>query len=412
MNFTLKTYIAQNGERFSLMFGPDEPGVPLIYPCAFISRRERGNSTHHTQVTILSGIQRLKEWERDRKIDLEERLALGELVTTFEIDNLADHVRSRRNAKKKGEVISSRKFNDYWASICKYIGWLTDELLPNRNSANVRKLVEDQTSRLAQKTRKRAESKARKHQRILDERISDLGRAQLIVLFGEPFKDLKTAINSTSHSHAEKGVRLRNIIMLRILYETGMRRGELLSLKLKSFVEASGGDGAYLSIERNHDDELDRRVNQPVAKTLGRDVSISAELEAQIFEYITQYRAELNNVGLTKESFIFCVHRTGKTQGNAISVNGFNSALEQIKKKYPALSKCHPHAFRHDWNYRFSLKTDELGISETEEIEAREQQMGWVPGSTMAKIYNQRHRREKAMAIGREIAEDTVRPRK
>ena len=412
MNFTLKTYIAQNGERFSLMFGPDEPGVPLIYPCAFISRRERGNSTHHTQVTILSGIQRLKEWERDRKIDLEERLALGELVTTFEIDNLADHVRSRRNAKKKGEVISSRKFNDYWASICKYIGWLTDELLPNRNSANVRKLVEDQTSRLAQKTRKRAESKARKHQRILDERISDLGRAQLIVLFGEPFKDLKTAINSTSHSHAEKGVRLRNIIMLRILYETGMRRGELLSLKLKSFVEASGGDGAYLSIERNHDDELDRRVNQPVAKTLGRDVSISAELEAQIFEYITQYRAELNNVGLTKESFIFCVHRTGKTQGNAISVNGFNSALEQIKKKYPALSKCHPHAFRHDWNYRFSLKTDELGISETEEIEAREQQMGWVPGSTLAKIYNQRHRREKAMAIGREIAEDTVRPRK
>lgn len=412
MNFTLKTYIAQNGERFSLMFGPDEPGVPLIYPCAFISRRERGNSTHHTQVTILSGIQRLKEWERDRKIDLEERLALGELVTTFEIDNLADHVRRRRNAKKKGEVISSRKFNDYWASICKYIGWLTDELLPNRNSANVRKLVEDQTSRLAQKTRKRAESKARKHQRILDERISDLGRAQLIVLFGEPFKDLKTAINSTSHSHAEKGVRLRNIIMLRILYETGMRRGELLSLKLKSFVEASGGDGAYLSIERNHDDELDRRVNQPVAKTLGRDVSISAELEAQIFEYITQYRAELNNVGLTKESFIFCVHRTGKTQGNAISVNGFNSALEQIKKKYPALSKCHPHAFRHDWNYRFSLKTDELGISETEEIEAREQQMGWVPGSTMAKIYNQRHRREKAMAIGREIAEDTVRPRK
>lgn len=411
MNFSLKTYIAQDGERFSLMFGPDEPGVPLIYPCAFISCRERGQSTHHTQLTILSGIQRLKEWERDRKINLEERLARGELMTISEIDNLAAHVRSRRNAKK-GEVISSRKFNDYWTSICRYIGWLTDELLPNRDRANVRKLVEDQTSRLAQKTRKRAESKARKNQRILDEKISELGRAQLLALFGEPLKDLKIAINTTSYSHAEKGVRLRNIIMLRILYETGMRRGELLSLKLKSFVEASGGEGAYLSIERNHDDELDRRANQPVAKTLGRDVSISAELEAQIFEYITQYRAELNNVGLTEESFIFCVHRIGKTQGNAISVNGFNSALEQIKKKHPVLSKCHAHAFRHDWNYRFSLKADKLGMSETEEAEAREQQMGWIPGSEMAKVYNQRHRRERAMAVGREIAEDTVRPKK
>ncbi len=410
MNISLKSYIAQNGERFSLLFSSDEPGVPLFYPCAFISRRVRDNATHQTQLSVLSSIQRLVEWERDRKLDLEEKLSRGELMTPFEIDDLAAHVRSRRNAKK-GDVVSSRKFNDYWSSICKYIAWLTDELLPNRNNLNVRDLVKEQASRLSLKTRKRLDSKSRKSQRILDEKLSELARPQLLTLFRTPFKDLIS--NQASRiEHAEKGVRLRNIVMLRILYETGMRRGELLSLKLKSFFEASGGDGAYLSIERNHDDELDRRANQPVAKTLGRDVSISAELESQIIEYITQYRAELKNVGMTQESFIFCVHRTGKTQGSAISINGFNSTFKKIKEKYPVLNKCHPHAFRHDWNYRFSLKSDELGISEIEEAEMREEQMGWVPGSSMAKIYNQRHRREKTMLLGRKIAEDTARSRK
>ncbi|QHE97944.1 site-specific integrase [Pseudomonas cannabina pv. alisalensis] len=410
MNFSLKTYIAQNGERFSLLFSPDEPGVPLLYPCAYISCTVRGYATHQTQLSILSGIQRLFEWERDRKLDLTEKLARGELMAPHEIDDLATHVRSRRNAKK-GDVVSSRKFNDYWSSICKYIAWLTDEILPNRDNSNVRNLVEQQASRLAARTRKRVVSKARKNQRVLDEKFSDLARAQLLTLFRTPFKDLLPNAGGIIY-HAEKGVRLRNTVMLRILYETGMRRGELLSLKLKSFVEASGGDGAYLSIERNHDDELDRRANQPVAKTLGRDVSISEDLEAQILEYMTVYRAELNNVGLTEESFIFCVHRSGKTQGRALSINGFNSAFKYFKEKYPLLVTCHPHAFRHDWNYRFSKKADELGISEKDEAESREQQMGWVSGSEMAKIYNQRHRREKAMLLGREIAEDTARPRK
>ncbi|WP_434984371.1 site-specific integrase [Pseudomonas protegens] len=410
MNTSLKSYIAQNGERFSLLFSPDEPGVPLFYPCAFISRRVRNNATHQTQLSVLNSIQRLVEWERDRKLALEEKLARGELMTPFEIDDLAAHVRRRRNAKK-GDVVSSRKFNDYWLSICKYIAWLTDELLPNRNNFNVRKLVEEQASRLALKTRKRLESKSRKNQRILDEKLSVVARAQLLTIFRTPFKDL-TSNQEIRMKHAEEGVRLRNIVMLRILYETGMRRGELLSLKLKNFVEATGGDGAYLSIERNHNDELDRRANQPVAKTLGRDVSISTELETQIIEYITQYRAELNNVEIFQEAFIFCVHRKGKTQGSALSINGFNSAVKQIKEKYPVLNKCHPHEFRHDWNYRFSLKADELGISKIEEAEIREQQMGWVPGSPMAKIYNQRHRREKTMLLGRKIAEDTARLRK
>ena len=45
--------------------------------------------------------------------------------------------------------------------------------------------------------------------------------------------------------------------MLRILYETGIRRGELLSLKFNVLQESAGGDGAFLQIERNHLDQFD-----------------------------------------------------------------------------------------------------------------------------------------------------------
>jgi hypothetical protein len=120
MTFTLKTYIGQRGERFSLLFSSEDPGVPLFYPCAFISRRVRDTSTHQTQTTTLKGIQRLIEWERDRKVSLEGKLSRGETMAPFEIDDLAGHVHGCRDAKK-GDVISSQKFNGYWSSICKYI---------------------------------------------------------------------------------------------------------------------------------------------------------------------------------------------------------------------------------------------------------------------------------------------------
>ncbi|TDV37503.1 phage integrase family protein [Pseudomonas helmanticensis] len=403
MHYSIRSYISRSGERFSLLFCPDAPGIPLFYACTFISRHLRENNTHQTQLSALDAIRRLSEWERDRKLSIENKLLSGDFLATNEIDDLAAHVRARRKGKRV-EVISSRKFNIYWAYICSYIAWLTDELLPNRNDIHVRNLVDDQAERLKKKVLKRHDSKARRNQRLLDEKFSDFARAKILSLFEQPYQGLV-------NSHIHLGTRLRNVIMLRILYETGMRRGELLSLKLRNFVEASGGKTAYLVIERNHDDEFDRRANQPVAKTLGRDVPISEDLERQLIYYRVEFRAELNNVDHSSDAFFFCVHRSGRSQGQPLSINGFNSAILNIQKTFSELGKnLHPHAFRHDWNYRFSLHADKMGISEQEESEAREEGMGWVAGSAMAKVYNLRHRREKSMEIGRKVARDTVRP--
>jgi integrase len=401
MTFPIRSYIAKNGERFPLLFSSGAQGMPLFYPSAFVSRSLRTHFTHETQRAALDAIRRLCQWERDRGISLEERIFAGKLMIASDADSLAEHVRSSRQGKKD-EVICANKFNSHWFFICRYIAWLTDELLPNPNDADVRKLVEDQAARLKQKIIKRAGSKARRRHQVLDEKLPDPVRRRLLSIFQDPLQGLSGL--------TYQGTRLRNVVMVRILYETGMRRGELLSLKIKNFIEASGGQSAYLVIERNHDDEFDRRINQPVAKTLGRSVPISEELECLLIEYRVNHRAELRNVGHRDRDFIFCVH-TGRTQGQPLTVGGFNSVFDNFQTFFPDLGKSlHPHAFRHDWNYRFSQHADEMGMSEDDEAEAREESMGWAHDSDMAKVYNLRHRREKAMAIGRKVARDTERP--
>jgi len=402
MKFHIKNYIAQSGERYSFLFAPEEPGVPLFYPAVYVSRSLRENHTHQTQLVALDAIRRLCEWERDRGISLEDRLLVQTLLNAQEVDDLAGHIKARRSGKP-GQTITSRKFNVYWGYVRSYIAWLTDELFPNVDDAAVRKLVEKQAERLKAKTLRRVGSRARKKHALLDEKFTESVREVLVELFASPFMGMPTATH--------RGTRLRNVVMARILYETGMRRGELLSLKLRNFTESSGGRLPYLEVERNHDDELDHRTNQPVAKTQGRILAISYGLEEQIKQYRTEYRAEIQNVGFGDEDFLFCVHQSGKTVGKALTVNGFNTAISYLKKKFPGLGKnLHPHAFRHDFNYRFSLHADQMGWTEAQEAEAREEVNGWATGSDMAKVYNLRHRRERAMEIGVKIARDTERP--
>jgi integrase len=218
-------------------------------------------------------------------------------------------------------------------------------------------------------------------------------------LFDQPFDSLRKP--------QDRGSRLRNVVMLRVLYETGMRSGELLSLKLRHLIEAGGDDSAYLDIERNHHDAVDTRLHQPVAKTLGRRVPISRSLEEQLINYRNNWRAEVPRVGFSDQDFIFIVHRGGHNQGKALPKTAFSSGLANLKHIFNSLTPIHPHLLRHDWNYRFSEQVDKEGMPFEQERTLREQLMGWEPDSPMSRRYNLRHIEQKSLEIGLKIASDT-----
>ncbi|NYT73382.1 site-specific integrase [Halomonas sp. QX-2] len=392
MTFKIKHFIASDGERFSHLFDVDTGGFPLYYPTGYIARSVRPSCTHETQKVHLEAIKRVCEWEALSGISMIVRFQRREFLRQFEIDELVNHLTASRRGGKS-EVISRHKSNTYIAYAAKYLRWLSNELITELN-ADINAAVDQQHNALLSAVSRKSGSKSASAQRILGLKLSNETKSTLLRLFKDPLEGV--------HKNADKGPRMRNVIMLRILYETGMRRGELLSLKLGNFVEAIGGESAQLRIERNHHDQFDSRVRQPVAKTLGRIVNISPEAEQQLIAYLNHWRPNSGS------DIFFVNHRAGRTQGKPTTETGFNSALNKLKEMFHMLKPLHPHLLRHDWNYRFSQKADKEGLDFESERVMREMLMGWKPNSTMSLLYNQRHIQEQANKIGREIALDTI----
>ncbi|UTW07990.1 site-specific integrase [Pseudomonas benzenivorans] len=400
MKYTIKTFITSSGERLSQLYKTEEPDLPLFYPTAYIARTVRPSATHETQKVYLAVIRRVCEWESSRNIDLALSFRSRKFLTAAQVDDLANYLRASKLGGK-GAVISSPKYNTYVTYTAGYLRWLAQELITDANTPEIREALAAQDTMLLRKKRRKAGSSSARDQRVVSARLSTDARNQLLDLFHQPFEGLRKP--------QDFGPRLRNIVMLRVLYETGMRAGELLSLKLRNIIEAGGGDSAYLDIERNHHDAIDTRLHQPVAKTLGRKVPISEHLEEQLRNYRDNWRADIPMAGFSDENFIFIVHRGGRSQGRALPITAFGSGLANLRQSFCALSQVRPHLLRHDWNYRFSIIADREDMSFEDECTLREQLMGWVPGSPMSRRYNLRHIEEKSQEIGRKIATDTAR---
>ena len=323
-----------------------------------------------------------------------------EFLRPNQIDDLAKYLRSARRGKS-GKTISSEKGNTYVSYVASYLKWLANEVITDCDTPEIREMIATQDAWLLEKLIPKTGSRSARDQKTIKKHLPEKALEELSSLWTTPF----TKICRSN----DKGSRMRNIVMLRILYETGMRRGELLALKLKNFEESAGGQCARLIIERNHNDSFDSRVQQPVAKTLGRIVPVTPELECQLLEYITDYRSLVPNVGFDEEDSIFVTHRGSLGQGEPISISAFSQALIGLKKLFPALYAIYPHLFRHDWNYRFSKVADREKLSPEDERQNRETLMGWAGDSEMARKYNLRHIEEKSLSVGLKVAEDTGR---
>jgi integrase len=400
VRFKIKSFIAQNGERFSQLYSSAE-SFPLFYPTAFIVRSVRLRTTSDTQKVYLEAIKRLCEWEAEKKINLEVRFQRHEFLLPHEIDGLARYLNAARRGRS-GETISTSKGNTYVAYAAQYLRWLANDVITDTNRPEVQNMIDTQHRRLSEKMIPKTGSQSAKTREILEKHLPDKALEQLRALWDDPFV--------ANFRPADRGSRLRTIVMLRILYETGIRRGELLSLKLKNFLESTGGVTARLVITKNHHDEYDTRTHQPVAKTEGRIVPITAAVERQLLEYIDYYRADVPGVGFDDEDFIFVTHRTGRGQGKPLSISNFDQALASLKKAFPALRGIHFHLLRHDWNYRFSKAADDAKLDSLKEAELRRTLMGWSDSSEMPRRYNLRHLQEEASSIGLKVAGDTARP--
>lgn len=191
-----------------------------------------------------------------------------------------------------------------------------------------------------------------------------------------------------------KFIRIRNRMIVHLLLNLGLRKGELLGIKIGNINLAKN----EITIHRRADDIDDPRHIQPNAKTKARILYIDQELGSALHTYIVKFRLAVGNA--RRHPFLFVANGSGAP----MSIASLDAVFLDIKKKFPSkFERLSPHILRHTWNDKFSEVMDKQAIDEAQEEEARSYAMGWKSGSGTAKIYTRRHVQRRANEASLEL---------
>lgn len=179
----------------------------------------------------------------------------------------------------------------------------------------------------------------------------------------------------------------RNELIVRWLLELGIRRGELLGVRISDINFQTN----EVLIARRADDGADPRKHQPNTKTNARLLPLGERLSRLTRSYVQGPRRATK--GARKHDYLFVANGTGRPLTQA----AVNKVFEVLRARVPDLPQnLSPHVLRHTWNDEFSKLMDETKVSEEREKQMRSRLMGWSDTSETAATYTRRHTRRKA----------------
>lgn len=179
----------------------------------------------------------------------------------------------------------------------------------------------------------------------------------------------------------------RDKVIFKISIETGMRIGEILSLKLSNHNHLEG----IIEIRKSYDGR-----NEALVKTNERDLFISDSLNNEINDYIIGERAENDQ---NSSNFLFINHK-GKTKGKELSSKNFLKILKKAAGNTgidPAKIRTHSGRSTHA-----QILLDALHKGEVTETYIMEQ-MGWSNIDTL-KTYTRAYNEKSRISLSKEIA--------
>lgn len=395
----------QSGEHHSVLKGPD--GLPVHAVTLFLQRwRRRGNASNTIQAVCQCLALLYRELDSSPRVDLLARLRAGEFLTSRELNRLADvaqyamddlsheddyetskqvvnlkSVRMRRNKQSK-EVAPVGKANHanrmrYMADYLEFVAsYYAEALSPTARQQAVLERTEALLAFRAQipKVPKRAREGARE------------GLSQ----------EDQDRVMSTVHPESpdnpwERGfVRKRNWVIVMLMLATGMRSGELLGLQVRDLKAQL----SQLGVLRRADASEDPRTTPVNTKTNDRELELRPAIMRELLSHINEDRHRIKAARKFPQVFV-------AQDGKPLSSRSVGKLFQQLRAACPGLPvTLTSHVLRHTWNERFSEQADRMGMSEVEEMRARNEQQGWSEDSQTSRDYTRRHTRRK----GREVA--------
>ncbi|RJG12191.1 site-specific integrase [Pseudomonas cavernicola] len=405
--YVVRVLVLSSGERLPVLLGVAE-GLPLHEPMLYTMVRLRtANASTSTIEFSLRAILVLQLFLEHRSINLEQRFLHGRALSEAEIDALAracrwpmnvlyeqftvgekplhaqrihslERFRARLSKAPFSEVVPDMAANRL-RCIRQYLDWLIQAKLGSLEpQGHLYRALESQLQFLkgALKSREpvgRGRNAIGRREGAAPEDIDKLLSLIKPKALGNPWRN----------TH----VQVRNALMVHWLLHLGVRRGELLNVKVADIdfrLET-------VTIVRRADDPQDPRANQPRVKTLDRVLPLSSSLAAATYDYVIHWRSK--PPGAHAHEFLFVAEYTG----HPLSLVALNKTFQVLRNKCILLpSSLTPHVLRHTFNDRLSEIMDEKGISEEREKQIRCQLNGWKETSGTAATYTRRHIRKKA----------------
>ncbi|HHM7088338.1 TPA: site-specific integrase [Pseudomonas aeruginosa] len=357
--------------------------MPLYYPTLFSTWALRNAELAANSITnALNALKALHAWEAHVGIDLASTFSQGELLDENQIRDLSDFLqRSLVSDVGKKVVLINRKPKVVGASAHYFRMTVTAEYVAFLAGRVAKGVVAARVQEMVSMIKANRPIKPRKSVPDVDE----------VHLPHEVLQVLEDALTPGAENNPARdyGVQLRNALMFTILRFTGMRRGELLNLKIEDVDFAAN----TLKVVRRPDAKGDTRRHQPTSKTLPRRMALLPELIEKIWVYVMKERNKVP--GARKHGYLFVTHKAGPTQGSALSISAFGKLMGDLAEVV-AGAGFHAHALRHNWNYDFSRLADAKGMTPEQEQKTRSYLMGWSETSDSALTYNRRHLKEKA----------------
>lgn len=387
----ISTYKKSGGERCAILI--DNLGMPLFWPTLYITTVIRNSSKSvATAEQCLAGIKILLEFCESKAIDLIERIQSEFFLTLGEIDAIRDECQRKRRHVAETAVIrlrgglstaprlSSATTYLYLTRIADYLKWLCRYLLKEKRfEVGTSKKIDFFVGEIAIRRPRVPKSG------VDDEQLCGITIEQERLLF-----ELLIPANP-SNPFQDARVQIRNYLIVKLLRLLGPRGGELLNIQISDFDFRKN----QLRIVRRADAIEDHRSQQPRVKTRQRVLPVAQSSMDEVRYYIVEVRKHIPNAA--RDPYLFISHRSGATQGRALSLSSLQEIFKTIGRSNPELRGVTAHDLRHRWHVAYSEAMDAIPGHCTEELEQwRNFLAGWSENSKQSQLYSARHIRRKA----------------